>query len=81
MKRVNHTVTIKRALWKGEEEFMDERVNITTVVIEEGETYIDPSDSDFLGAVFKEFVHQRVDKKFKFKYDNDTECRRSILLQ
>ncbi len=62
MEKVNSSIIIKRALWKGEEEFMGESVNITTVVIQEGETYIDPSDSDFLGVVFKEFVRQRVDK-------------------
>jgi hypothetical protein len=55
-------IIIKRASWKSEEEFMGELVNVTTVVIQQGNIYIDPSDSDFLGAIFKEFVRQKIDR-------------------
>jgi hypothetical protein len=65
MNKIKNTIAIKRASWKSEEEFMGELANITTVVIEQGKLYIDPSESDFLGAVFKEFVQQKIDKHTK----------------
>ena len=65
MKKTKNPITIKRALWKGEEELLGEPVNITTTVITQDGIYIDPTDSDFLGAVFKEFVRQKVDRNTK----------------
>ena len=56
-------INIKRANWKSNELFMGEKANITTLVIEQNGIVIDPSDNDFLGAVFKQYVLRKLGKE------------------
>ena len=65
MKTSHQAITVKRALWKENEIILGKPINVTTMVIEQDNMYIDPTDSDFLGAVFKEFVRQKVDRNAK----------------
>jgi len=55
-------IQIKRADWKSTELFLDEPANITTAVIVQDNIYVDPSDNDFLGALFKEYVRKKMTK-------------------
>ena len=60
---ITENIIIQRASWKDADEIiMGELANVTTVVIHQGDIYIDPSDSDFLGTIFKEFVQQKIDR-------------------
>ena len=56
-------IEIKRANWKSDELFLEKPMNITTLVIEQGKTIIDPSDADFLSALIKEYVKNHGNKK------------------
>ncbi|MFA6136774.1 MAG: hypothetical protein WC667_01685 [Sulfurimonas sp.] len=50
-------ITIQEAHWKSKGLFSeDEFHNIMTLVLEQDGFYFDPSDGDFLGAIFKEYV-------------------------
>jgi len=48
-------IHIKRAYWRDKDSILNE-YDITTTVLEQNGVYFDPSDSDFLDAIFKEFV-------------------------
>ena len=48
-------INIKRAYWRDKESIVSE-YEITTTVLEQNGIYFDPSDSNFLDAIFKEFV-------------------------
>ncbi|WP_418185893.1 hypothetical protein ACNSOS_03015 [Aliarcobacter vitoriensis] len=55
-------ITIQEAHWKSEGIFNKKDLsNIMTLVIEQNGFYFDPSDSDFLGAIFKEYVRNFLD--------------------
>ncbi|DAB27406.1 MAG: hypothetical protein A2513_06200 [Sulfurimonas sp. RIFOXYD12_FULL_33_39] len=57
-------ITVQEVHWKSKGLFnKDELHNIMTLVLEQNSFYFDPSDSDFLGAVFKEYVRNFLDKK------------------
>ena len=56
-------IEINRANWKSDELFLEKPMNITTLVIEQGKTIIDPSDADFLSALIKEYVKNHGNKK------------------
>ena len=56
MKTEQFEIKVKRANWKSNELFMGEKINVTTAVIVQNRITVDPSDNDFLGAVFKEYV-------------------------
>lgn len=49
-------ITIQEARWKSKSLFDKDFDNIVTLVIEQNGVYFNPSDSDFLGAIFKEYV-------------------------
>ena len=50
-------ITIKEAHWKSKGFFdYDDLNNIMTLVLEQNGFYFDPSDNDFLGVIFKEYV-------------------------
>jgi hypothetical protein len=52
-------ITIQEANWKSKGLFSDDKLhNIMTLVIEQNGFYFDPSDSAFLGAIFKEYVRK-----------------------
>jgi hypothetical protein len=53
---VTNTFKIKQAYWKSQDGFLDNKYDITAYVIEQNGIYFDPSDDDFLDAVFKEYV-------------------------
>lgn len=58
-------ITIQEANWKSNGLFKDDDLhNIITLVIEQKGFYFDPSDSDFLGAIFKEYVRNFLDEDF-----------------
>ncbi|MGB3962682.1 MAG: hypothetical protein WBK95_10640, partial [Sulfurimonas sp.] len=57
-------ITIQEAHWKSKGLLSeDELHNIMTLVLEQNSFYFDPSDSDFLGAIFKEYGRNFLDKK------------------
>ena len=56
-------IEIKRANWKSDELFLEKPMNITTLVIDQGKTIIDPGDADFLSALIKEYVKNHGNKK------------------
>ena len=52
-------ISVKRAYWKSKRDIHEEILKaytITTTVLEQDGIYFDPSDDDFLDAVFKEYV-------------------------
>ena len=51
---------IFHANWKGDISGLEILHTVTTMVIEQDGIYFDPSNTDFLGAVFKEFVRQKM---------------------
>ncbi len=51
-------IKIKRANWKSTELLFDKPINITTLVIKQGKLYVDPTDGDFLGALYKIYVRK-----------------------
>ncbi|QOG12872.1 hypothetical protein [Arcobacter sp. FWKO B] len=56
-------ITIQEAHWKSKGLFGDDDLhNIMTLVLEQGGFYFDPRDSDFLGAIFKEYVRNFLDE-------------------
>ena len=56
-------IQTKRANWKANDVFMDSKdINVTTSVLLQNNIYMDPTDSDFLGAVFKEYVRKKMEK-------------------
>lgn len=57
-------ITIQEAHWKSKLLFEDKLSNIMTLVIEQDGFYFDPSDSDFLRALFKEYVRNFLDEDF-----------------
>ncbi len=58
-------ITIQEAHWKSKAPFSGEELyNITTLVLEQDGFYFDPSDGDFLGAIFKEYVRNFLDDDF-----------------
>lgn len=57
-------ITIQEAHWKSKGLFRDNDLhNIMTLVLEQDCFYFDPSDSDFLGAIFKEYVRNFLDEE------------------
>ena len=58
-------ITIQEAHWKSKGLFKDDDLhNITTIVIEQDGFYFDPSDGDFLGVIFKEYVRNFLEEDF-----------------
>lgn len=58
-------ITIQEAHWKSKGLFdKDDFHNVMTLVIEQKGFYFDPSDSDFLGAIFKEYVKSFLKEDF-----------------
>ncbi|MDD5373785.1 MAG: hypothetical protein PHO62_10225 [Sulfurimonas sp.] len=57
-------ITIQEAHWKSKFLFNDKLSNIMTLVIEQDGFYFDPSDSDFLGTLFKEYVRNFFNEDF-----------------
>lgn len=57
-------IKIKWATWKtrNEDDFLS-KYDITTIVLKQKGIYIDPSDSDFIDAIFKEYVRKFLKKK------------------
>ena len=56
-------ITIQEAHWKSKGLFEnDDLHNIMTLVLEQDGFYFDPSDGDFLGMLFKEYVQNFLDK-------------------
>jgi len=56
-------IKIRSANWKSNSLFMGKKMNVTTYVIIQNDIVIDPSDSDFLAAVTKEFVRTKLQKQ------------------
>ncbi len=56
-------ITVHRANWVNKESFLGENINVTTMVIKQNGIYIDPSDDDFLGVIFKEYVRKKMNKE------------------
>jgi len=58
-------ITIQEAHWKSKGLFeKDDLHNIMTLVVEQNGFYFDPSNSDFLGTLFKEYVRNFLDEDF-----------------
>jgi len=55
-------ITIHRANWVNKESFLGKNINVTTMVIQQNGIYIDPSNDDFIGVIFKEYVRKKMDK-------------------
>lgn len=74
-------ITIQEAHWKNKGLFdYDDLNNIMTLVLEQNGFYFDPSDNDFLGVIFKEYVRNflkedniqfNLSKKELFFYSNN----------
>ncbi|CAM3953175.1 hypothetical protein [Arcobacter cloacae] len=57
-------ITIQEAHWKSKGLFSEDDLhNIMTLVLEQDGFYFDPSDSDFLSAIFKEYVRNFLKEK------------------
>ena len=57
-------ITIQEAHWKNKGLFdYDDLNNIMTLVLEQNGFYFDPSDNDFLGVIFKEYVRNFLKEK------------------
>lgn len=58
-------ITIQEAYWKSKGLFSEDNShNIVTLVLEQDGFYFDPSDSDFLGAIFKEYVRKFLKEEY-----------------
>lgn len=58
-------ITIQEAHWKSKGLFSeDDLQNIMTLVLEQKEFYLDPSDSNFLSAIFKEYVRKFLKEEY-----------------
>ncbi|MCT7618314.1 hypothetical protein N5U05_11250 [Aliarcobacter butzleri] len=58
-------ITIQEAYWKSKGLFSEDNFhNIMTLVLEQDGFYFDPSDSDFLGAIFKEYVRKFLKEEY-----------------
>lgn len=57
-------ITIQEAHWKSKGLFIEDDLhNIMTLVLEQDGFYFNPSDSDFLSAIFKEYVRNFLKEK------------------
>jgi hypothetical protein len=57
-------ITIQEAHWKSKGLFSEDNShNIMTLVLEQDGFYFDPSDRDFLSAIFKEYVRNFLKEK------------------
>ena len=62
-------IRIQEAHWKSKGLFIEDDLhNIMTLVLEQDGFYFDPSDSDFLSAIFKEYVRNFLKEKFYKKF-------------
>lgn len=58
-------ITIQEAHWKSKGFFSeDDLCNIMTLVLEQNGFYFDPSDNNFFGAVFKEYVRKFLKEEY-----------------
>jgi hypothetical protein len=58
-------ITIQEAHWKSKGLFSeDDLQNIMTLVLEQKEFYLDPSNSNFLSAIFKEYVRKFLKEEY-----------------